>query len=80
METRHLNPFQLSRRWSITPKTLQNWRSQAKGPAFIKIGGHVLYRLEDIAQYEEINRHHRSMPHQKGTMPRQSQHIQSSGA
>jgi predicted site-specific integrase-resolvase len=52
METKHLNPFQLSRRWGIAPKTLQNWRSQGKGPAFIKVGGHVLYRMEDIERYE----------------------------
>jgi hypothetical protein len=52
METIHLNPFQLSRRWGITPKTLQNWRSQGKGPAFIKVGGHVLYRMEDLEKYE----------------------------
>ena len=55
METRHLNPFQLSRRLGLTPKTLQNWRSHAKGPAFIKIGGHILYRLEDIKRYEAKN-------------------------
>ncbi|MBF0453891.1 MAG: helix-turn-helix domain-containing protein [Magnetococcales bacterium] len=53
METRHLNPFQLSRRWGINPKTLQNWRSQGRGPAFLKVGGHVLYRMEDIERYEQ---------------------------
>jgi predicted site-specific integrase-resolvase len=53
METRHLNPFQLSRRWGINPKTLQNWRSQGRGPAFLKVGGHVLYRMKDIERYEQ---------------------------
>ncbi len=64
METRHLNPFQLSRRWGITPKTLQNWRSKSKGPAFIKVGGHVLYRMKDIEQYEANNYHSGSMSQQ----------------
>ena len=69
METRHLNPFQLSRRWGITPKTLQNWRSKSKGPAFIKVGGHVLYRMEDIERYEANNLHNGSMPRHSSTQP-----------
>lgn len=57
METRHINPFQLARRWGITPKTLQNWRCKHRGPPFLKIGGHVLYRQDDIAQFEANNYH-----------------------
>ena len=61
METRHINPRQLSRRWGVQPKTLQNWRSCSAGPAYIKIGGRVLYRLEDIEQYEKDHYHRVSM-------------------
>ncbi|MBF0177964.1 MAG: helix-turn-helix domain-containing protein [Magnetococcales bacterium] len=52
METRHINPFQLARRWGINPRTLQNWRCKDKGPAYLKIGGHIMYRENDIEQYE----------------------------
>ncbi|MBF0423413.1 MAG: helix-turn-helix domain-containing protein [Magnetococcales bacterium] len=52
METRHINSFQLARRWGINPKTLQNWRCKGIGPPYIKIGGHILYRQEEIDAYE----------------------------
>ena len=57
METRHLNPFQLARRWGVTPKTLQNWRYKGKGPAYLKICGHIVYRQDDVEQFETNNYH-----------------------
>ena len=32
----------------IPEKTLANWRSQRKGPLFLRIGVHVRYRREDL--------------------------------
>jgi hypothetical protein len=52
MSTRHLNQIELSRRWGFSPRTLEGWRWFGKGPAFIKAGGKVLYRLEDIEAFE----------------------------
>jgi hypothetical protein len=52
MTTRHLNQIELSRRWGFSPRTLEGWRWFGKGPAFIKAGGKVLYRLEDIEGFE----------------------------
>jgi hypothetical protein len=49
---RHLNQIELSRRWGFSPRTLEGWRWFGKGPAFIKAGGKVLYRLEDIEAFE----------------------------
>ena len=49
---RHLNQIELSRRWGFSPRTLEGWRWFGKGPAFIKVGGKVLYRLEDIEAFE----------------------------
>src|SRR5690606_34822536 len=49
---RHLNQVQLARRWSISPRTLERWRWSGEGPAYLKIGGRVLYRLADIEHYE----------------------------
>jgi hypothetical protein len=50
--TKHLNQIELSRRWSISPRTLERWRWLRQGPAYLKIGGHVVYRLDDIEDFE----------------------------
>lgn len=52
MSTSFLTPDRLAERWSITPMTLKQWRWNGKGPHFLKIGGRVLYRLEDIEDFE----------------------------
>jgi hypothetical protein len=52
MSIRHLNQIELSRRWGFSPRTLEGWRWYGKGPAFIKAGGKVLYRLNDIEAFE----------------------------
>lgn len=40
---------------SRSPRTLENWRSQKKGPPYIKCGG-VLYRTADIDAWLEKGR------------------------
>ena len=49
---RHLNQIELSRRWNISPRTLERWRWTGEGPSFVKLGGRVVYRLEDIEAFE----------------------------
>jgi hypothetical protein len=49
---RHLNQIDLSRRWSISPRTLERWRWLKAGPPYLKIGGRVGYRIEDVEGYE----------------------------
>ena len=56
MSVTHLNQAELAARWKISPRTLERWRWTGEGPAFIKIGGRVVYRLEDVETYE-ANRH-----------------------
>jgi hypothetical protein len=51
-QIRHLNQLELSRRWSISPRTLERWRWRRMGPRYIKIGGRVVYRIEDIEAFE----------------------------
>jgi hypothetical protein len=53
----HLDQNSLSRRWRISPRTLEQWRWQGRGPRFLKIGGRVLYRLIDIETYEAERLH-----------------------
>lgn len=33
-------------------RTLANWRAQGLGPAFVKVGGRVLYTLAAVAEWE----------------------------
>jgi DNA-binding transcriptional MerR regulator len=47
-----LTTKQLAERWSISARTLETWRQQGTGPAFIKIGNLVRYRIEDIEIFE----------------------------
>jgi len=51
-ELRHLNQVQLARRWNLSERTLERWRWKKLGPAYLKLGGHVAYRVEDIEAYE----------------------------
>lgn len=46
----------LAQRWSISLKTLRNWRVSGCGPAFRKIGRSVRYSLSDIEQFENQKR------------------------
>ena len=49
---KHLNQVELSRRWSLSPRTLERWRWLRQGPAYVKVGGRVVYRLEDVEAHE----------------------------
>ena len=50
---RHLNQIELSLRWNISHRTLERWRWLGEGPSYLKVGGRVVYRLEDIERYEQ---------------------------
>lgn len=53
METHHLNQIDLARRWKMSPRTLERWRWLGTGPAYVKLGGKVIYRLEEVVAYED---------------------------
>lgn len=48
----HIRPQQLAERWRVNVTTLDRWRSEGKGPPYLKLQGRVLYRLADIEGYE----------------------------
>jgi hypothetical protein len=54
---RHLSQRDLAQRWHLSPRTLENLRWQKKGPTYLKVGGRVIYRVEDVEAYEEANLH-----------------------
>lgn len=56
-QLRHFNQIDLSRRWSISPRTLERWRWLGQGPQYLKIDGRVVYRLADIEAYEAAQLH-----------------------
>jgi hypothetical protein len=49
-----LTPAELSARFGnkIKESTLANWRSRGKGPPYTRIGGRILYRLDDVIAWE----------------------------
>jgi hypothetical protein len=57
MATRHLSQIELAARWNISHRTLERWRGTGEGPKFIKLGGRVIYRLEDVEAYEAEQTH-----------------------
>jgi len=57
MTTKHLNQIELSRRWNLSHRTLERWRWLKKGPAYLKIGGRVVYELAAIESFESSQRH-----------------------
>jgi predicted site-specific integrase-resolvase len=54
---RHLSQNQLAERWNVSPRTLERWRWLGEGPVYLKLGGRVSYRLEDVEHYEAIHLH-----------------------
>ena len=56
MAIKHLKQRELADRWNISPRTLERWRWVGEGPHFIKIGGRVVYRLEDVEAYAALTR------------------------
>jgi hypothetical protein len=57
MTTQHFDQNQLAKRWHISPRTLERWRWQNDGPSYVKIGGRVVYRMEDVEAYESDRLH-----------------------
>lgn len=52
MTKTNVTQTELARRWSISPRTLERWRWIGEGPRFLKIGGRVIYRLDEIEAFE----------------------------
>ena len=56
-EVRHLTQRELANRWNKSEATIERYRSDGVGPKYLKIGGAVRYRLEDIEQFERACLH-----------------------
>lgn len=51
----HLNQLELAERWRLSGRTLEKWRQTDRGPPHLRIGGRIIYRLEDVIAYEAAN-------------------------
>lgn len=45
-------PQWLAERYGTSVDVLANWRSQGKGPAYVKLGRKVMYRESDVLAWE----------------------------
>ena len=56
METkiRHITQRELATRWNKSEATIERYRSEGLGPVYLKIVGQVMYRIEDILQFESV--------------------------
>jgi hypothetical protein len=43
----------LAERWFCSVSRILRWRSENIGPAYLKMGGRILYRVSDIEAYEQ---------------------------
>lgn len=53
MQKLNINQKQLANRWGMSERTLERWRCIGWGPCFMKLGGRVVYRTQDILDFEE---------------------------
>lgn len=46
---------ELAERWRMSPRTLERWRWLRQGPRYYKLHGRILYRIEDVEEFEAGN-------------------------
>jgi len=48
-----LTPEELARRWRMSVRSLERWRTDRRGPVWLRLEGRVLYRMTDVLDYED---------------------------
>ena len=51
-----LNDVEAAEFLRLSPQTLRNWRTQCRGPVYIKAGRAIRYAMEDLRAFMEQNR------------------------
>jgi hypothetical protein len=51
-----LNDVEAAKFLRLSPQTLRNWRTQSRGPAYIKAGRAIRYAMEDLRAFMDQNR------------------------
>ena len=52
-----LSEADLASRWGMSPKTLQRWRMEGRGPHYLKMGKRVNYSLNAVIAFESCIQH-----------------------
>ena len=50
-ELKYLTPKEVEQNYPLNAKTLANWRSQCRGPGYLKIGGRIYYQAHEIKRF-----------------------------
>lgn len=52
---RHLTTAEVSKYFggNLSVRTLNNWRSQGKGPKFLRLEGKIMYPIEELKKWEQ---------------------------
>jgi hypothetical protein len=48
----HLTQLELAERWRLSGRTLEKWRQTRRGPRYLRVGGRVLYPVEEVERFE----------------------------
>ena len=48
----HLTQWELAERWRLSVRTLEKWRQTQRGPRHRKLGGRVVYPIEEVERFE----------------------------
>lgn len=57
MQELFFNETQLAQRWGMSPRTLQRWRIEGRGPRYLKLCKKVAYPIEDVLDFEDRSTH-----------------------
>jgi predicted DNA-binding transcriptional regulator AlpA len=52
MAPKYLSPEDLADRYDVALQTVYGWNKSGSGPAYLKIGGLVRYRVADVEAWE----------------------------
>lgn len=65
---KYLTPAEVAARFDgrISPQTLSNWRNLGSGPAYLKLGGKVLYPIDRLVEWEQRNTVQSTSQYSKG--------------
>lgn len=68
----NLTENELAERWGVSPKTLQRWRSERRGPSYLKLSKRVTYPIEDILVFERSKKKIRQNSHDFALLQKES--------